>query len=141
MDCLFFEYNPTPHTCQLFIGRYSGTYSAHLAHENLFGLTARLQIEKISSMKDESILNLLEETAEKLSIKLGYDDLRKGVVATPGGIFVLRGEKRILIHKGLTVKEKIDVLTDILSDVDTEAVHLPPDVRERLDRKVEHKRG
>ncbi|MFQ5735473.1 MAG: hypothetical protein ACE5GY_01250 [Thermodesulfobacteriota bacterium] len=83
-------------------------------------------------MKDESVLNLLEETAGRLSIKLGYEDLRKGEVATPGGMFTLRGERRILIHKGLTIKEKIDVLTDILSGVDTEEVHLPPDVRERL---------
>ncbi|GMR05382.1 MAG: hypothetical protein BMS9Abin24_195 [Thermodesulfobacteriota bacterium] len=91
-------------------------------------------------MKDESVLTLLEETAGKLSIKLGYEDLRKGVVATPGGIFVLHGEKRILIHKGLSLKEKIDVLTDILSGVETEEVHLPPDVRERLARSMEGKR-
>ena len=100
----------------------------------LFALTAGRQIEKMTGMNDESVLTLLEETAEKLSIKLGYEDLRKGVVATPGGIFVLRGEQRILIHKGLSLKEKIDVLTDILSGVDTEDIHLPPDVRKRLDR-------
>ena len=95
----------------------------------------------MTGMKDESVLTLLEETAEKLSIKLGYEDLRKGVVATPGGIFVLRGEQRILIHKGLSLKEKIDVLTDILSGVDTEQIHLPPDVRKRLDRVMEVKGG
>lgn len=85
-------------------------------------------------MKDETFLNILEETAEKLSIKLTYEDLRKGEVATHGGIFVLRGEKRIIIHKGLTIRDKIDVLADILSDVDTEGIHLPPDVREKLQR-------
>lgn len=85
-------------------------------------------------MKNESLLALLEETSEKLSIKLSYDDLRKGEVATPGGLFTLRGEKRILIHKGLTVKEKVDVLLDILSGLDTEDVFLLPDVRERLKR-------
>ncbi len=86
-------------------------------------------------MKDETLLNILEETAEKLSIKLSYEDLRKGEVATHGGIFILRGEKRIIIHRGLTVSDKVDVLTDILSEVDTEGVHLPPDVRERISRK------
>lgn len=108
---------------------------------SLFALTVAPQTEKMTGMKDESILTLLEETAEKLSIKLGYEDLRKGVVATPGGIFVLRGEQRILIHKGLSLKEKIDVLTDILSGVDTEDIHLPPDVRKRLDRVMEVKGG
>jgi len=85
-------------------------------------------------MKDEALLTKLEETAEKLSIKLGYEDLCKGVVCTHGGMFKLRGEHRILIHKGLNVKDRIEVLTDILSGIDTEGVHLPPDVRERLER-------
>lgn len=105
----------------------------------LFGLTAPPQTGTIAGMKDESVLTLLEETAERLSIKLGYEDLRKGEVATPGGLFTLRGERRILIHKGLTLREKIEVLTDILSGVDTESVHLPPDVRERLSKRLENK--
>ncbi len=90
-------------------------------------------------MKDESVLDLLEETARRLSIELGYEDLRKGEVATPGGIFTLHGQRRILIHKGLTLKEKIDVLTEILGGVDTEDVHLPPDIRERLSGGAEDK--
>jgi len=86
-------------------------------------------------MKDEALLNILEETAEKLSIKLSYEDLRKGEVATHGGICILRGEKRIIVHRGLTPSDKVDVLIDILSEVDTDSVHLPPDVRERLSKK------
>lgn len=92
-------------------------------------------------MKDESLLTLLEDVAGKLSIKLDYEDLRKGVVATPGGIFMLRGEKRILIHKGLTVRDKVETLLDILSEVDTEEVHLPPDIRERLEAKKVRRQG
>ncbi|MDO8426302.1 MAG: hypothetical protein Q7T24_02165 [Deltaproteobacteria bacterium] len=86
-------------------------------------------------MKNEAYLNILEETAERLSIKLGYEDLRKGEVATPGGLFMLRGERRILIHKGLTLQEKIDVLSDILSGLDIESIHLPVEVRDRLERR------
>ena len=86
-------------------------------------------------MENEAYLNILEETAERLSIKLSYEDLRKGEVATPGGIFMLRGERRILIHKGLTVEEKIDLLSEILSDLDTESVHIPVEVRDRLERR------
>jgi hypothetical protein len=83
-------------------------------------------------MDDDALLNALEQTAARLSIKLAYDDLRKGEVSTPGGIFMLRGERRIIIHRGLSTRERAEVLADILSDVDTEDVHLPPDVRERL---------
>lgn len=84
-------------------------------------------------MKDETFLSALEETAEKLSIKLSYEDLKKGEIDTHGGLCRLKDEKRILIHKGLTVREKIDILIEILSGVDTEGIHLPPDIREKLE--------
>ena len=85
-------------------------------------------------MKDESILSLLEETAERLSIKLTYDDLRKGEVNTHGGAYLLRGEKHFLIHKNLDVKEKVEILTDLLAHAETEDTHLAPELRERFER-------
>ena len=84
-------------------------------------------------MKDEVFLEMMEQAAEKLGIKLGYEDLRKGEVSTQGGLFVLKGEKRILVHKGLAARERADVLVEIFSALDTEGVHLPPDVREAID--------
>lgn len=84
-------------------------------------------------MKNEQILSMLEETAEKLSVKLTYENLHVGEVNTTGGICQLKGEQRMIVHKGLSVKEKIEVLTDLLSTLDTEGVHLAPGVRERLD--------
>lgn len=83
-------------------------------------------------MNYETLLTKLQETAEKLSIKVDYDDLRKGVINTPGGSFVLRGEKRILVHKHLTDEEKVDILTEILAKQDTEGVFMAPEVREVL---------
>ncbi|MBW7957271.1 MAG: hypothetical protein H3C68_05190 [Deltaproteobacteria bacterium] len=88
-------------------------------------------------MKDEALLQTLEETAERLSIKLSYEDLRKGEVTARGGIFQLRGERRIIIHKGLPVKDRAEVLIDILSGVDTSSIHLPPALRERLEKARE----
>ncbi|MBI5328207.1 MAG: hypothetical protein HZB80_07945 [Deltaproteobacteria bacterium] len=85
-------------------------------------------------MKDEIILPLLEEAAEKLSVKVYYDDLRKGEVNTPGGSCMLRGERRIIIHKKLYTREKVDILMEILSEMDFEDVHLPVEIRERLDK-------
>ncbi len=90
-------------------------------------------------MKDETRLEILEETARRLSIKLSYEDLHKGEVDTHGGMFKLRGEKRIIIHKKLSTEEKVDVLTDILSNLDTEGIHLPPDLRERLEEVKKRK--
>lgn len=84
-------------------------------------------------MKDTELLELLEETAKKLDITLEYDDLRKGAINTTGGSFVLRGERHILLHKHLGVDEKVDLLSEILSTMDTEALHLTPVLRQRLD--------
>jgi hypothetical protein len=85
-------------------------------------------------VKDEALLTILEQTVARLSIKLDYDDLRKGEVNTPGGAFVLRGKRHIIIHKNLSVKEKVEVLIEILAGLDTEGVHIPPEVRERIDQ-------
>jgi hypothetical protein len=93
--------------------------------------------EKISHMKNETLLSALEETAEKLAITLDYDDLRKGVVASYGDSFTLRGKKHIVIDKRLTAGEKADLLLEILARFDTESIHLPPDIRSRLDEERE----
>lgn len=92
---------------------------------------------KIPAMKDDSLLQALEEAAARLDIKLSYEDLLKGVVATHGGMFMLRGEKRIIIHKGLHPKDRIDLLAEILAGVDTEGVHLAPEVRDRIEKARE----
>ncbi|MBI3398856.1 MAG: hypothetical protein HY265_01270 [Deltaproteobacteria bacterium] len=85
-------------------------------------------------MKDELVLPLLEEAAEKLSVKVSYEDLRKGEVNTPGGSCVLKGERRIIIHKKLHTREKVDVLMEILAEMDFENIHLPTEIRARLDK-------
>jgi len=84
-------------------------------------------------MKDELLLEKLEETAERLSVKVNYDDLHKGEIRTNGGIFTLKGEERILIHKKLSTKERVEILLRLLSGLDTEGLHLPDTVRKRLE--------
>lgn len=84
-------------------------------------------------MKEQEVLDLLEQTVEKLSIELSYDDLRRGEINTSGGSFVLKGKKRILLHKRLSVSDKVDVLCELLAGMDTEGIHLPPGVRRRIE--------
>ncbi len=96
-------------------------------------LTGSIDGAIIYGMKVQEVLALLEETARKLSIRLHYDDLKKGVVNTPGGSFVLRGEKHILLHKHLTLQEKVEVLAELLSEMDTDGIHLPPLVRQKIE--------
>ncbi|MEE8575154.1 MAG: hypothetical protein V3T30_07055 [Thermodesulfobacteriota bacterium] len=88
-------------------------------------------------MKDDALLEALEETAEKLAITLDYDDVRKGVITSYGGAYTLRGQKHVVIHKKQTTREKIELLSEILSRFDTEEVHLAPEIRDRLARARE----
>jgi len=109
--------------CQLNLSRSSFTLDSKIPFR-----------ENIAAMKNETVLQLLEDAAERLDIKLSYEDLRKGEVSTPGGLFLLRGEKRIIIHRGLPPADRVEVLAEILSGVDSTGVHLPPEVRERLEK-------
>lgn len=85
-------------------------------------------------MNQERLLSLLEGAIERLSIKLSYEDLKKGEVNTPGGSFILKGKRHILVHKPLPVHEKVRVLMEALAELDLERIHLPPEVREGLER-------
>lgn len=89
-------------------------------------------------MKDSEMLSALESAIAGLGVRLDYEDLRKGEVNTDGGVCVLNGERRALVHKGLSAEDKVEVLLKILSGMDTEAIHLPPAVRKRLDSIKEH---
>ena len=85
------------------------------------------------AMKAHQLLEALEEAVRALGTELEYDDIRKGPVVTYGDAYTLRGEKRILIHKRLDDSEKADLLIEILAGFDTEAIHLAPEVREKIE--------
>ncbi len=91
-------------------------------------------------MKDDALLATLEQTAEKLSITLDYDDIRKGDVVSYGDTFLLRGARHILIDKKLNTREKADLLIEILAKFNTEDVHLPPDIREMIEQEKEREK-
>lgn len=91
-------------------------------------------------MKDDALLAILEQTAEKLTIKLDYDDIRRGNVVSYGDSFILRGERHILIDKKLNDMEKCGLLIEILAKFDTEDIHLPPEIRGKIEQERERER-
>jgi len=86
-------------------------------------------------MKQELILHHLEEIAEKLSIKISYEDLKKEGISSKGGLCRIKGEERIIINKSLTVAEKVDILANELSKFDMDSIYIPPAVKQLLERK------
>lgn len=85
-------------------------------------------------MKRDDILENLENLSEKLGYELKYDDLKKGVVNTMGGSYLLKGQKHITIHRKLTLEEKIDTLAEVISLDDFSNEELLPEISKILKR-------
>ncbi len=90
-------------------------------------------------MKQELILEQLEELAEKLSIKLQYEDLKKSGIKLRGGSCRVEEENRIIIDKRLKVNEKVEILANELSKLNLDDVFIPPRIKSLLgkDKKEE----
>lgn len=87
------------------------------------------------TMNETTILQNLEAIAEKLNIKVNYENLRKRHVFSKGGFCRLKEDKIVIIDNTLNLSEKIDVLADALSQLDLEDMYMPPAVRKIIDRK------
>jgi len=87
-------------------------------------------------MKETMILQSLEAIAEKLGIKVQYENLRKRHIFSKGGLCKLKGNKVVIIDNTINLSEKIDILADALSQFDLEDVYMPPVVRKILVSKT-----
>ena len=84
------------------------------------------------TMKQEIVLHHLEELAERLSVEISYEDLKKEGISFKGGSCKIKGKERIIISRNLTAAEKVDILAIELSRYDIESVYIPPAVKELL---------
>lgn len=85
-------------------------------------------------MRDEDLLAALESLAERLSIPVTYAALANEELSGRGGLCVIRGERRIIIERTLTTREKARLLATGLAQFDFEGVFLLPAVREAIER-------
>jgi len=83
-------------------------------------------------MNETMILQNLEAIAEKLSVKVQYENIRKRYIFSKGGLYRLREDKVVIIDNTLNLSEKIDILADALSEFDLEGIFMPPAVRKIL---------
>ena len=86
-------------------------------------------------MNETMILQNLEAIAEKLSIKVQYENLRKRHIFSKGGLYRLREDKVVIIESTLNLSEKINILADALSQFNLEDIYMPPAVRKILASK------
>ena len=87
-------------------------------------------------MNETTILQHLEEIAEKLNLKVNYENLRKLHIFSKGGFYRLQEDHIVLIENTLNLSEKIEILADALGQYDLEDIYMPPAVRKILDRKA-----
>ena len=90
-------------------------------------------------MNETMILQNLEAIAEKMSIQVNYENLRKKHIFSKGGLCRLKEDKVVIIDTTLNLSEKIDVLSDALSQFDLEDIYMPPAVRKIVTQKSNKK--
>jgi hypothetical protein len=83
-------------------------------------------------VSDEFILNQLEDLAQKLGIRIRYENLNLEESSGVGGLCRLKGEYVLLIQAQAPVKEKIQVLTEVLKDFPLGDLYIRPVIRELL---------
>ena len=85
-------------------------------------------------MKPEQIAETLEQAAAQLGISVRYETMT-GDAAGGGGLCKLRGTWCVIIDRKTPPAERAATLIDALAGFDTDAIFLPPKVREALAAK------
>ncbi|MEW6686239.1 MAG: hypothetical protein AB1393_08540 [Candidatus Edwardsbacteria bacterium] len=79
-------------------------------------------------MKDSEILENLVELAEKLRLKVIFDNFEG-----KGGFCKVRGKEKIILNDSLPKREKIKILAQELSKYSLENIYLLPKIREIIE--------
>lgn len=84
-------------------------------------------------MKPEVLLELLENVADQLGIRVSYEQLQSSVVT--GGLCKVKGVYRVIIDKRATSEERVNTLATALASFPAsrlDELALPAKVREVL---------
>lgn len=83
-------------------------------------------------MKLDETLRLLEEVAQKKSIKVSYEAL--GGELGAGGLCKVKGEYRLIVDKRATPSERVAMLAEALSRFPLEDIFMAPELRALIDK-------
>ena len=81
-------------------------------------------------MKPAQMIEILEAAAGQLAIKVRYEPLPPGGSLSGGGLCRVHGEWQLIVDKKASPSDRVAILVDALAGFDTEAVFLPPKLRE-----------
>ncbi|MBA3028085.1 MAG: hypothetical protein FP816_04610 [Desulfobacteraceae bacterium] len=83
-------------------------------------------------MKPEQIYKELINLAEKLDITVKEENLRKAGIHVNSGLCKIKGRDFFIMDKHKKLKEKIEILSECLSEQKHETVFVVPAIRELL---------
>lgn len=92
---------------------------------------------KKKSPKDQKLLEQLEELAEKLGLKVRYEQIKKESSFYPGGLCRVKDENIIIINSKAPPEDKIDAFVEALGNFDLTDVFMRPALRDLFTRPDE----
>lgn len=82
-------------------------------------------------MKPEQMTHVLEQAAQQLGIKVRYETMT-GETLGAGGLCKMRGEWMVIMDRRATFSDRAALLVESLAGFDTDAIFLPPELREAV---------
>jgi hypothetical protein len=84
-------------------------------------------------LQDELILNQLEELADKLGIEIRYENVNGDEAPGTGGLCRLKGAAVLIIHSQAPLKDRIQLLIEVLRQFPIHDIYVRPVIRELLE--------
>ena len=85
-------------------------------------------------MKPEQITDALEQAAAQMGVRVRYE-VMTGDSAGAGGLCKIRGEWTVIMDRKATPSDRAAMLVEALSEFDVDAVYLPPEIRQVLNKR------
>lgn len=86
-------------------------------------------------MNENTLIDYLEELAERFGVEIRYEVIRQDEDTTNvvGGLCLLKGEYVLIINSKATAKDKINTLAIAIKHFDLDQIYIRPVLRELLD--------
>jgi hypothetical protein len=87
-------------------------------------------------MDERTIIDHLEELAERFGIQIRYEAIKQDEdsINVVGGLCLLKGEYVLIINSKATVKDRIQTLAMAVKHFDLDQIYIRPDLRDFLDK-------
>jgi hypothetical protein len=85
-------------------------------------------------MKPTQLYQHLKELAAKLDITVAEQNMRVTGVNAKSGLCIVKDQKMFIMDKHLTVREKLETLTECLRSLPLDDIYVMPAIRKHLER-------